>query len=670
MAVQAPIVEDPRKWDFAYNDREEMIVKQKALNQWRYDFSQQLTAMVEALNGEFQYVAETRIDITKKAGQVAADRQHVDAQKKAVDTAKSHVDAQKKAIDTTAGEVDANARQVAADKGEVAKDKQAAAQSASAASGSAKAAQTARNQAEGLYGDLSAVNAAKTATQQAAQTAGQQAQAAGHSAEQANTARSGAEAALAKALEAAADANVDIDAAIAALVDSSPDALNTLNELAAALGDDPNFASTVNSELAKKLDKGHATAANPHPQYLLMDGALTWNGQKFGTVLVHDARDLNPDGRDSSYLPTPDEMPDRALTALFSTGLPGNSWRSALVMSGWNDGYTSWMLTGPSGTGVEEDYYLTSGRSGEWGADRKIWHDGNFNPTDYARPDSAQRWAGGTQTFRSPIAYEGPNGAYARSDARDTGNSTRVHSYNVIPGGGGANAYLQAWYGGSTYTNVTTTNDGVEFDKSLTTPELRLPSGVSITGVTNGLEISRAAGSVEIGNRNSGYTHYSSSAGNHYFYGKLHSQSGFYGDGSGLTNLDAGNIDRGTINFARVPSTSSRFSTSTSHALNADAMNAHRTSGDHDSRYYTKSQVDALAKPQEDFRNVGAYVTARSRTGSYSNSYIKAGDMCKGSDLVGYTIDGRDWFHSFTGTWVAMTDADFYETGLFLRIAE
>lgn len=45
------------------------------------------------------------------------------------------------------------------------------------------------------------------------------------------------------------------DERVASLVDSAPDTLNTLNELAAALGDDPNFATTVATEIGKKVDK-------------------------------------------------------------------------------------------------------------------------------------------------------------------------------------------------------------------------------------------------------------------------------------------------------------------------------------------------------------------------------------------------------------------------------
>lgn len=45
-----------------------------------------------------------------------------------------------------------------------------------------------------------------------------------------------------------------VSAKVSALVDSAPETLNTLNELAAALGDDPNFATTISTELGKKLD--------------------------------------------------------------------------------------------------------------------------------------------------------------------------------------------------------------------------------------------------------------------------------------------------------------------------------------------------------------------------------------------------------------------------------
>ena len=46
-----------------------------------------------------------------------------------------------------------------------------------------------------------------------------------------------------------------VDNRVASLVDSAPDTLNTLNELANALNDDPNFATTITTEIGKKVDK-------------------------------------------------------------------------------------------------------------------------------------------------------------------------------------------------------------------------------------------------------------------------------------------------------------------------------------------------------------------------------------------------------------------------------
>lgn len=47
----------------------------------------------------------------------------------------------------------------------------------------------------------------------------------------------------------------DIETAVNSLVDTAPDALNTLNELSKALGDNPNFATTILTEVGKKVDK-------------------------------------------------------------------------------------------------------------------------------------------------------------------------------------------------------------------------------------------------------------------------------------------------------------------------------------------------------------------------------------------------------------------------------
>ena len=44
-----------------------------------------------------------------------------------------------------------------------------------------------------------------------------------------------------------------LDAAVASLVDNAPEALDTLSELADALGNDPNFATTVSTEIGKRV---------------------------------------------------------------------------------------------------------------------------------------------------------------------------------------------------------------------------------------------------------------------------------------------------------------------------------------------------------------------------------------------------------------------------------
>ena len=58
-----------------------------------------------------------------------------------------------------------------------------------------------------------------------------------------------------------------VDQKVAGVVDSSPEALNTLKELATALGNDANFATTVATNIGKKVDKtttvnGHALSGN------------------------------------------------------------------------------------------------------------------------------------------------------------------------------------------------------------------------------------------------------------------------------------------------------------------------------------------------------------------------------------------------------------------------
>src|SRR5690606_24369901 len=54
--------------------------------------------------------------------------------------------------------------------------------------------------------------------------------------------------------------------------------------------------------------------------------------------------------------------------------------------------------------------------------------------------------------------------------------------------------------------------------------------------------------------------------------------------------------------------TNSRSSTSDTLAVTAAALNAHRTSADHDNRYYTKEQIDELLRTRAIPGAVGQYV--------------------------------------------------------------
>ncbi|WPJ21701.1 tail collar domain protein [Bacillus phage vB_BpuM-ZY1] len=86
---------------------------------------------------------------------------------------------------------------------------------------------------------------------------------------------------------------------------------------------------------------------------------------------------------------------------------------------------------------------------------------------------------------------------------------------------------------------------------------LQLPGATTLEGATNGLRIINASnGSVDIGNRNTGYTHYQSTTGKHYFYGDVHAQGRFVGDGSGLTgtaSLRARGTTKDDVGLSRIP---------------------------------------------------------------------------------------------------------------------
>lgn len=103
--------------------------------------------------------------------------------------------------------------------------------------------------------------------------------------------------------------------------------------------------------------------------------------------------------------------------------------------------------------------------------------------------------------------------------------------------------------------------------------------------------------------------------------------------------------------------TASRSSTSTTLALTAAGMNDHRTSGDHDGRYYTKDQVDSLLSNNTGVGQVGTYAFMIPYTTSSSYN-CNPGDTLAGSFLRYYGTAGTYTGYASTstpaGTWRCM----------------
>ena len=103
-----------------------------------------------------------------------------------------------------------------------------------------------------------------------------------------------------------------------------------------------------------------------------------WGAPAVGHSKSFDTRQLsgNSEGN-TTYIPDPNDIPEKASTIIFSTGYSGSSWRSGLTVKGWSTNYAAWTLSGPSGTSTDENFYLRSGVGSSWGPDRLIYHSGN-----------------------------------------------------------------------------------------------------------------------------------------------------------------------------------------------------------------------------------------------------------------------------------------------------
>lgn len=234
---------------------------------------------------------------------------------------------------------------------------------------------------------------------------------------------------------------------------------------------------------------------------------------------------------------------------------------------------------------------------------------------------------GRSPTIRDDAHIARPTGTYYGLSAENSPNGnghyfTSQYSPNYtkflfVPQGGQNRLFIggshnsvwsspaEAW----TDENLKLTVDGVNVGLAglMTTQGLNLPNGVALRGVTNGLEVTRSGGSVEIGNRNSSYTHYTSSAGKHYFYGEVHSQSGYYGDGSGLkgtASLRATGTTKADVGLSKVPNLDA------TDANTANTLMTRNSSGDTWARLFRSSYASTNA-------NIAGLYTTQTIGGDY-----------------------------------------------------
>ena len=83
-----------------------------------------------------------------------------------------------------------------------------------------------------------------------------------------------------------------VDTKVAGIVDSAPETLDTLKELSTALADDPNFATTVATNIGKKVDKPTTEGTEGQVLSKAADGSNVWvdngiNEEDLNTMLTN-----------------------------------------------------------------------------------------------------------------------------------------------------------------------------------------------------------------------------------------------------------------------------------------------------------------------------------------------------------------------------------------------
>ena len=218
------------------------------------------------------------------------------------------------------------------------------------------------------------------------------------------------------------------------IIDGAPDALNTLNELAAAINDTSNYASTVTTALGNRL---RLDAAQPLTDAQRAQGRTNLG---LGTAAVEN----------TGAFATADHTHDTAYAALNHTHDYASSshnhddryWRltrnvSVTGSNPFDDAHTATRVTGTgnyyisytgasaqlisSATGGSasifqigahyngSDFYMrTRTDSATWQTWKKLWHNGNFDPSAYALASHTHDYASSSHNH---------DGRYMRMDS-------------------------------------------------------------------------------------------------------------------------------------------------------------------------------------------------------------------------------------------------------------
>ncbi len=150
---------------------------------------------------------------------------------------------------------------------------------------------------------------------------------------------------------------------------------------------------------------------------------------------VYDVRTLPANTSSSqSYDPSPNEVPSNSVSSFFSTWYPWGSWRSALTVKGWANGYAAWQIAWPSNAStLNDNFYIRSWVDNAWNSWNQILHTGIFDPLNINGANIQNDTITGTQIAANAItsAELAPNSVWSEDIIDGTVTGTDI-SNNTI----------------------------------------------------------------------------------------------------------------------------------------------------------------------------------------------------------------------------------------------